>query len=67
MTEAYVYVKEDTLNIQWLLLAVQVHVSNIGSFSFIFPHLNLHKHAGEHIVIRAICHCMQWQAAVVWG
>lgn len=42
-------------------------LSNITSFSFIFPHLNLHKHVGVHIVIHAICHCMQWQAAVVWG
>ncbi len=59
------YVKEDTLNIQWLFLAVTV--CNIARFSFIFPNLNLHKHAGEHIVIHAMCHCIQWQAAAVQG
>lgn len=61
------YVKEHTLNIEWLFFCCN---SNRLSYCQYFIHissLELHKHAGAHIVIRALCQCMQWQAAVLWG
>lgn len=41
--------------------------ANSYCFSFIFPQLSLDKHAGVHNGIEAICHCIKWQAAVVWA
>lgn len=58
----FTHVKEDTLNIRWLLLIVSYH-----QFFFHISSFELHTHASVHVGILVACHCMQWQTAVVKG